>query len=43
MLGTSGTSPVAFAEAAISIMVLEPSTNSTSIFGFSPRRRASAA
>ena len=40
--GLSGRRPVALAMAAISTMVLEPSTNSTSIRGFMWRRVASS-
>ena len=43
MPGTSGTRPVALASAVISTMVLEPSTNSTSMRGFMLRAFASAA
>ena len=42
MPGLSGISPVALAIAAISTMVLEPSTNSTSMRGFMFRCVASA-
>ena len=42
MPGLSGTRPVALAIAAISTMVFEPSTNSTSMRGFMLRRTASA-
>ena len=42
MPGTSGTRPVALAMQAISTMVLDPSTNSTSMRGFMFRRWASS-
>ena len=41
MPGTSGLRPVALATAVISTIVLEPSTNSTSMRGFMLRARAS--